>query len=89
MTEENSARAVALELERSEDAHRAALLLRSATLFNDALNRLYYSLFHALTALLLTIGVEPRRHRAMGTRPKWSPSRRLPSSNRSSGTCAA
>ncbi|GAH67309.1 unnamed protein product, partial [marine sediment metagenome] len=31
----------------------------------DALSRLYYALFHTMTALLLTEGVEPRRHRAL------------------------
>jgi uncharacterized protein (UPF0332 family) len=40
-------------------------LLRDAGLYNDALNRLYYALYHAVTALLLTSGIEPRRHRAL------------------------
>jgi uncharacterized protein (UPF0332 family) len=57
--------AVVQELHHSELASRAARLLRDAGLFNDALARLYYALYHSLTALLLTEGVEPRRHRAL------------------------
>jgi uncharacterized protein (UPF0332 family) len=56
---------VQLELGHGRSAHRAAQLLREAGLYNDALNRLYYALFHAVTALLLTAGIEPRRHRAL------------------------
>jgi uncharacterized protein (UPF0332 family) len=65
MTEELSASAVALELRHADQAHRAARLLRDAALYNDALNRLYYALYHCVTALLLTSGVEARRHRAL------------------------
>jgi uncharacterized protein (UPF0332 family) len=53
------------ELRQASSAHRAARLLRDAGLHNDALNRLYYALYHTVTALLLTTGVEPRRHRAL------------------------
>jgi len=53
------------ELRHAASAHRAAQLLRDAGLYNDALNRLYYALYHTVTALLLTTGVEPRRHRAL------------------------
>ncbi|MBX3226183.1 MAG: HEPN domain-containing protein [Labilithrix sp.] len=41
------------------------MMLRDAGLFNDCLSRLYYALFHTMVALLLTVGVEPRRHRAL------------------------
>jgi len=56
---------VELELDHARSAHRAAVLLRDAGLYNDALNRLYYALYHVVTALLLSAGVEPRRHRAL------------------------
>ncbi len=65
MTEEIQASAVASELRHADSAHRAARLLRDAGLYNDALNRLYYALYHTVTALLLTSSVEPRRHRAL------------------------
>ncbi|HKY39123.1 MAG TPA: HEPN domain-containing protein [Polyangiaceae bacterium] len=65
MTDELQASAVASELRQADSAHRAARLLRDSGLYNDALNRLYYALYHSVTALLLTSGVEPRRHRAL------------------------
>jgi uncharacterized protein (UPF0332 family) len=39
--------------------------LRDLGLYNDALNRLYYALFHHVLCLLLIEGVEPRRHAAL------------------------
>ena len=66
MTEESpQASAIELELGHARSAHRAAQLLRDSGLYNDALNRLYYALYHVVTALLLSAGVEPRRHRAL------------------------
>lgn len=65
MTDENRKAAIALELRHAKLALNAARLLRSSGLFNDALSRLYYALFHTMTALLLTEGVEPKRHRAL------------------------
>ncbi|MES1175482.1 MAG: HEPN domain-containing protein [Myxococcales bacterium] len=65
MTETAPASASGAELRHASSAHRAARLLRDAGLYNDALNRLYYALYHTVTALLLTTGVEPRRHRAL------------------------
>ena len=64
-TDEMQASAVAAELRHARSAHQAARLLCDAGLYNDALNRLYYALYHTVTALLLTTGVEPRRHRAL------------------------
>jgi uncharacterized protein (UPF0332 family) len=57
--------AIELELGHARSAHRAAQLLRDSALYNDTLNRLYYALYHVVTALLLSAGVEPRRHRAL------------------------
>jgi uncharacterized protein (UPF0332 family) len=65
MTAELPGAAVALELRHADQAHRAARLLRDSALYNDSLNRLYYALYHCVTALLLTSGVEARRHRAL------------------------
>jgi len=65
MTDEDRRAAVALELRHASSALAAARLLRDAALYNDALSRLYYALFHTMTALLLTEGVEPRRHRSL------------------------
>jgi uncharacterized protein (UPF0332 family) len=66
VTDEQASNAgIQLELGHARSAHRAAQLLREAGLYNDALNRLYYALYHIVTALLLSAGVEPRRHRAL------------------------
>ncbi len=65
MTEENRRHGIAQELRQAESALKAARALRDLALYNDSLNRLYYALFHTLTALLLTVGVEPRRHRSL------------------------
>jgi len=43
----------------------AARLLRDSLLWNDALSRLYYALFHYATALLLTEGVEATSHKGL------------------------
>lgn len=65
MTDENRKAAIALELRHAKLALDAAQLLRSSNLYNDALSRLYYALFHTLLALLLTEGIEPKRHRSL------------------------
>ena len=57
MTAENQAAAIQLELRHAGFAHQAARLLRDSGLYNDALNRLYYALYHTVTALLLTGGI--------------------------------
>ncbi len=57
--------AVTGEVRHGQSALAAATALRDLGMLNDALSRLYYAAFHHATALLLTEGVEPRRHRAM------------------------
>ena len=41
---------------------RAARVLVDASLLHDAESRLYYAIYHAAVALLLTEGLEPRSH---------------------------
>jgi uncharacterized protein (UPF0332 family) len=65
MTQDNRRVAIQQDLEQCATALKAARALRDMGLYNDALSRLYYALYHATTALLLTEGVEPRRHRAI------------------------
>jgi uncharacterized protein (UPF0332 family) len=67
VTDGNRRQAIAQDLRQSELAMKAARLLRDAGLFNDALSRLYYALHHMTVALLLTEGIEPRRHRAISS----------------------
>jgi uncharacterized protein (UPF0332 family) len=56
---------VAREVAHGEQALSAARALQALGMGNDAVSRLYYAAFHLVTALLLTEGVEPRRHRAL------------------------
>ncbi|MBK6514137.1 MAG: HEPN domain-containing protein [Polyangiaceae bacterium] len=56
---------VAREAAHGAQALAAARALFGLRLFNDALARTYYAAFHFATALLLTEGVEPRRHRSL------------------------
>lgn len=65
MTEENRRSAILLEVRAAERAYESARALRSLELFNDSLSRLYYALFHYVSALLLTEGLEARRHSAI------------------------
>jgi uncharacterized protein (UPF0332 family) len=53
--------AIQQEVAHGRPALQAARALRDLGLHNDALNRLYYALFHHVVALLLIEGVEPRR----------------------------
>lgn len=50
------------ELERSNQSRQAARLLADGHLINDAISRLYYFAFHAVRALLLTKGLQPKSH---------------------------
>ncbi|HSN99245.1 MAG TPA: HEPN domain-containing protein [Candidatus Nanopelagicales bacterium] len=65
MTRDSRREAIQQDLRQCAAAMKAARALRDMGLYNDALSRLYYALYHATTALLLTEGVEPRRHRAV------------------------
>jgi len=53
------------EVLHGEQALTSARALRDIGMCNDALSRIYYAAFHFAAALLLTEGVEPRRHRAL------------------------
>lgn len=63
-----SARAenIAEELAQSADAMRAAEALVELGLQRDAMSRLYYAVYHAALALLLTEELEPTTHRGVG-----------------------
>jgi len=62
MTDPNRRTNVAAELARSEESMRAARVLVESQLLHDAESRLYYGIYHAAVALLLTEGIEPRTH---------------------------
>jgi len=49
-------------MERSKEALSAARLMYENGHYNDAVNRLYYSCFYAVIALLATEGIHPSKH---------------------------
>ncbi len=62
MTEENKKINIKAELERADEALRAADILMSNGLLKDAVSRLYYFVLHTTRALLLTKELEPKSH---------------------------
>ena len=52
-------------MDRSKEALSAARLMYEKGHYNDAVNRLYYSCFYAVIALLATEGVHPGKHTAV------------------------
>ncbi len=62
MTEENKKANIRDELARSREAKASAELLFEHGQIRDAVSRLYYSVFYAVRALLLTRGLQPRSH---------------------------
>lgn len=62
MTGENRKRNISIEVERGDGALRAAQVLLDAGEHADAVSRAYYGAFHYARALLLTEGIEVRRH---------------------------
>ena len=56
---------VRYRMERSEESRSAAKLMYENGHYNDAVNRLYYSCFYAVIALLATEGIHPSKHTAV------------------------
>ena len=65
MTKQARAANIAAALTKSADALAASRQLLDIGLLDDAMARLYYSMFHVVSAALLTIGVEATSHRAL------------------------
>lgn len=82
MTDDNVRRNVALELQASREALEAARRIAEIGEHKSAVNRLYYSAYHAALAVCLAEGLEPKTHRGLvhllklhfvkrGTLPEW------------------
>ena len=67
-------------MERSKEALSAAELMYEKGHYNDAVNRLYYSCFYAVIALLATEGLHPSKHTAARSflNKNWIKTGRLP-----------
>lgn len=66
MSPASRAENIAEELAQSAEAMRAAEALVELSLHRDAMSRLYYAVYHAALALLLTEDLEPSTHRGLG-----------------------
>ena len=62
MTEDNKKTNIREELQRADQALKAASLLFDNGLLSDAISRLYYFVLHNVRALLLTEGLQPKSH---------------------------
>jgi len=62
MNEENKKMNIREEIERADEAIKAANLLFDNGFLKDAVSKLYYSLLYCIRALLLTKGLEPKNH---------------------------
>ena len=56
---------IAYRLEKADTALEDATFLTDAGRYNLAANRLYYALYHAASALLLSRGISTKRHAGM------------------------
>jgi uncharacterized protein (UPF0332 family) len=58
---------VSYRLARSKDTFQDARILAEANSWNSCVNRLYYSCFYAVTALLISKGFEAKTHNGVKT----------------------
>jgi uncharacterized protein (UPF0332 family) len=62
VNEENKKVNIREEIERANEATRAAHLLFENGFVRDAVSKIYYSLLYSIRAVLLTEGLEPKSH---------------------------
>ena len=63
MSPENARANAEAEMKRARESLRAAEVLLREALYADAVSDAYYAAFHAVRALLFSVGEEPRSHR--------------------------
>ena len=64
MTDEERDYLVKLELAKAHETFEEIEILRNASKWNGAANRVYYSAFHAVNALFINDGIQSARHKA-------------------------
>jgi uncharacterized protein (UPF0332 family) len=62
VNEDNKKANIREEIDRANEAIRAANLLFANGFLRDAVSKVYYSLLYSIRALLLTEGLEPKSH---------------------------
>lgn len=63
LTDEERKTLVALELKKARDTYEEIGILTAANRWSGAANRLYYAVFHAVSALLINDGLQVNSHR--------------------------
>jgi uncharacterized protein (UPF0332 family) len=67
MTPENIEEYIKYRFHRAEESVEEALILTDNGMWNAVINRLYYSCFYAVIALLLKQGIETKTHKGTKT----------------------
>ncbi|HEY5955925.1 MAG TPA: HEPN domain-containing protein, partial [Polyangiaceae bacterium] len=62
MTRDNAIENAQAELSKAQSARQAAKALAELALYDDAASRLYYAVFHLVSAALMAIGVQADTH---------------------------
>jgi len=62
MKEEDKIAYIKYRLDKSTDTFEVAILLSDNSKWNSAINRLYYSCFYAVSALLVQDGINAKSH---------------------------
>jgi len=62
MTKDNAQENARAELSKAHAALRAARALANLMLYDDAASRLYYAVFHVVSAALVILGVQAQSH---------------------------
>ncbi len=65
LSEENRRIVVALELEKSKRFFSEVAQLVNLKFWDTTINRLYYAVFHAASALLINKGIEVKTHKGV------------------------
>lgn len=63
LTNEERNTLVALELKKARETYEEIGILTAANRWSGAANRLYYAVFHAVSALLINDGIQVNTHR--------------------------
>lgn len=58
---------ISLELERGDESFKGAEVNLRAELFDESVSSAYYSMFHSIKAILLTLNLEPATHQGVIT----------------------
>lgn len=65
MTDDSRKANIQAEVEKASSSLKAAQVLFTAGLYDECVSRAYYAVFHMACGLLLTEGLEARRHRGV------------------------